>query len=199
MLRGNRVAALCGLLLLAGCAASGPTITTPTRSGAAVNAPAYRNGDQWHYHLTRSSGNNEQIRLTYRDGKFATDNQAGFDNYSVATVFRIASTLRPLDFPLTPGKTWQYQYRGTTPRGQTSWRDAVVKVIGPTAQPIQTKAGRFHAVELQRIETWGQAERRSTYFYSPDTKCVIKLIADLTSPFGNTRTDLELLSYKAGR
>jgi hypothetical protein len=38
-----------GFLFLAGCAASGQSITTPVRPGPAVNAPAYRNGDQWHY------------------------------------------------------------------------------------------------------------------------------------------------------
>lgn len=75
----------------------------------------------------------------------------------------------------------------------------MVKVIGPTAQPIQTKAGRFHTVELQRIETWGQIEVKSTYFYSPDAKSVVTLIADSTSPVGNTHRELELLSYRAGR
>jgi hypothetical protein len=67
-----------GIGLLAGCAASGPSISTPVRAGAAVAAPAYRNGDQWGYQIVRSTGNNDKLQISYRNGKFENDKPGGF-------------------------------------------------------------------------------------------------------------------------
>lgn len=193
------ILAMIGIGLLAGCTAGTPTISTPIRQGPAVGVPAYRNGDQWEYEIVRSTGNNDKLQISYRSGKFENDNQATFDNYFAATVYRTDSDLKPLAFPLTPGKAWSYRYQGTSGRGRTQWRDAEVKVIGPTAQPVTTKAGKFKAVEIQRIETWGNAQRTSTYFYSSDTGSVIKMIADTVSPTTNVRVEMELVKYNRGR
>jgi hypothetical protein len=73
-----------------------------------------------------------------------------------------------------------------------------VKVIGPTVQPVKTQAGQFKAVEIQRVETWGAAERKTTYFYSPDTKTVVKLVSDIASPTTNQHYEMELLKYSGG-
>jgi len=186
--------AVIGIGLIVGCIAATPTINTPIRQGPAVAAPTYRNGAQWTYEIIRSTGNNDKLQIRYRAGKFENDNQATFDNYFAATVYRPDGELKPLNFPLTPGKTWNYRYQGTS-RGRTQWRDAEVKVIGPTAQPVKTKAGQFKAVEIQRIETWGNAQRTSTYFYSPDTGSVIKMVADTVSPTTNVRLEMELVKY----
>jgi hypothetical protein len=196
---GNTLLTFVGIGLLAGCAASTPSINTAIRQGPAVAAPTYRTGDQWAYQVVRSTGNNDTLRISYRNGKFENDNQATFDNYFAATVYRTDSDLKPLDFPLTPGKAWSYRYQGTSGRGRTQWRDAEVKVIGPTAQPVTTKAGKFKAVEIQRIETWGNAQRKSTYFYSPDTGSVVKMAAETVSPTTNVRVEMELVKYNGGR
>lgn len=194
-----KILSIIGIGLLAGCAASGPSISTPVRPGPAVNAPAYRNGDQWMYQIVRSTGNNDKLQISYRNGKFENDNQGAFNNYFAVTIYRSEGELKPLYFPLTPGKSWSYRYQGTSTRGRTAWRDAEVKVIGPAAQPVKTKAGQFKAVEIQRVETWGAAARKSTYFYSPDTKCVVKLVTHTVSPTTNVQVEMELLKYNAGR
>jgi hypothetical protein len=178
----NKILSVIGIGLLAGCATITPAINTPIRQGPAVAAPAYQNGDQWAYQIVRSNGNNEQIRISHRSGKFETDNPEAFDSYAFATVYRATGDLKPLNFPLTPGKSWSYRYEGTSGRGRTMWRDAEVKVVGPTVQPVRTKAGQFKVVEIQRVETWGAAVRKTTYFYNPDTKSIVKLIADIASP-----------------
>jgi hypothetical protein len=193
------ILSIIGVGLLSGCAASGPTISTPVRTGAAVAAPAYQNGDQWTYQIVRSTGNNDKLQISYRNGKFQNDNQAAFDSYLAATVYRSDGDLKPLDFPLNPGKSWNYRYQGTGGAGRKMWRDAEVKVIGPTVQPVDTKAGHFKAVEIQRVEIWGNAERKSTYFYSPDTKSVVKLVSDTVSPTTNVRVDMELITFSADR
>src|SRR5918996_3112217 len=127
---------LLGIVVLNGCASSAPTISAPVRAGAAIAAPAYANGDQWVYRVLRQTGKDEQIRITYRNGKFEHDNQEIFDGTIWANVYRADSELKPLNFPLTPGNSWSYRYQATDARGRKSWRDAEVKVIGPTAQPI---------------------------------------------------------------
>jgi len=193
------ILAVIGIGLFVGCTATTPTITTPIRQGPAVAAPAYRNGAQWTYEIVRSTGNNDKLQISYRGGKFENNNQAAFDNYFAATVYRSEGELKPLTFPLTSGKTWSYRYQGTSSQGRTQWRDAEVKVIGPTAQPVTTTAGKFKAVEIQRIETWGNAQRKSTYFYSPDTGSVIKMVADTVSPTTNVHVEMELVKYNGGR
>ena len=187
-----------GVALFIGCAAGTPTINTPIRQGPAVAAPAYRNGDQWAYQIVRQPGNDEQIRISYRNGKFEHDNPTIFDGAIWAIVHRMDGDLKALTFPLSPGKSWSYRYQGTSARGRTMWRDAEVKVIGPTLQAVKTRAGLFKAVEIQRVEAWGAAVRKTTYFYSPDTKSVVKLIADIASPTTNQHYEMELVKYNAG-
>jgi hypothetical protein len=193
----NKILSIIGVGFLTACAASGPTISTPVRSGAAVPAPAYQNGDQWTYQIVRSTGDNEQIRLSYQNGKFEHDNPTIFDGAIWAIVYRTGGDLQPLTFPLTPGKSWSYRYQATDSRGRKNWRDAEVKVIGPTVQPVKTKGGQFKAVEIQRVETWGAAERKSTYFYSPDTKSVVKLMSDNLA--NRQHYEMELIKFAPGR
>jgi hypothetical protein len=194
---GKKILSIFAVGLLTACAASGPTITTPVRSGAAIPAPAYRNGDQWTYKIIRSTGDNEQIRINYRNGKFEHDNPTVYNGAIWAIVYRTDGDLQPLTFPLTPGKSWSYRYQATDPRGRKSWRDAEVKVIGPTAQPIKTAAGQFKTVEIQRFETWGGTERKSTYYYSPDTKSVVKLMSDNLA--NQQHYEMELSKFVPGR
>jgi hypothetical protein len=190
-----------GVVLLAGCAASGPSISTPVRQGPSVAAPTYRNGDQWTYRVVRQTGKNEEVRVSYRNGKFEADNPEVFDGSIWANVYRTDSELKPLNFPLTPGKSWSYRYQATDARGIRGSRNAEVKVIGPTTEPVKTAAGQFKAIEIQRFEWWGKgAERKTTYFYSEDTRSVVKLTGNISSPVvGSQQFEMELLKYSAGK
>jgi len=161
----------------------------------------YRSGDQWTYRVVRQTGKNEQVVISYRNGKFETDNPEIFDGSIWAIVHRADSELKPLNFPLASGKSWSYRYQATDARGVRSSRNAEVKVIGPTAQPVTIAAGQFKAIEMQRSEWWGRgAERKTTYFYSEDTRSVVKLTGNLSSPVsGSLQFEMELLKYSAGK
>ena len=165
---GVKVLPLIWIMLLVGCGASSttPAVTDLVRPGPAVSVPVYQGGDQWVYRVVRQTGKDEQIRITYRNGKFENDNQEIFDGTIWANVYRTDSEFKPLNFPLTPGSSWNYRYQATDATGRKSWRDAEVKVIGPTTQHMKTAAGQFKAIEIQRFETWGRAQRKTTYFYS---------------------------------
>ena len=113
------------------------------------------------------------------------------------TLPHINPTFKSLDFPLTPGKKWSYKYEWTSrSSGRTRSRDAQVTVIGPVSKPITTPAGQFKVIEIQRTETLGRAERKSTYFYSTESKSVVKMTAVTTGSRRGTRYyELELIKY----
>jgi hypothetical protein len=143
------------IMLLVGCGATTtPNVNIPVRSGPEVAAPVYQAGEQWAYRGVRPTGGPADIRITYNNGKFENDNQKLFDGSIWATVYRPDSNLKPLSFPLAPGKSWNYEYQFTSPTtGWTLSRKAEVKVIGSTAQPVKTQAGQFKATEIRRTET----------------------------------------------
>jgi hypothetical protein len=195
-----KVLSLTWMVLLVGCGATSTTPPITVRPGPAVAAPGYANGDQWVYRVVRQTGKDEQIRITYRNGKFEHDNQEIFDGTIWANVYRSDSEYKPLNFPLIPGNSWSYRYQATDASGRRSWRNAEVRVVGPIAEPLKTPAGQFKAIEIQRFETWGRAQRKTTYFYSEDTRSVVKLTGDISSAAaGSQQYDMELINYTAGR
>jgi hypothetical protein len=165
-----------------------------------VAAPVYQAGEQWAYRGVRPTGGPADIRITYNNGKFENDNQDLFDGSIWATVYRPDSNLKPLSFPLAPGKSWTYDYKATSvSTGRTFLRHAEVKVIGPTPQPVKTGAGQFKATEIRRTETWGNAQRDTTYFYSADTKSVVKLTSTIYTNAGAEKYEMELIKFSPGR
>jgi len=106
-----------------------------------------------------------------------------------------------LDFPLSPGKKWSFRYPnpGLTGRGavfvQPNFRDAEAEVIGPVSQPLETPAGKFKVVEIRRTDS-ALGKYELVYFYSPETKSVVKLtgiIIEDGEPIGHY--DMELIKY----
>jgi hypothetical protein len=106
-----------------------------------------------------------------------------------------------LDFPLLAGKKWSFRYprRFYLGRGRRTWATASAEVIGQVPA-VETPAGKFDAIEIQRLDSLS-APAYLTYFYSPQTKSVIKLRAELGA--GNPsssgrRFELELIAYGTG-
>ena len=166
------------------------------RSGPSVAAPVYKAGDSWvfRFKIPNRSG---QGKITFKNGKLVADGASIWSSSWGVTLLHINPTFKPLDFPLTPGKTWSYKYERTSTRtGRTTSRDAQVTVIGPVSKPITTPAGQFKVIEIQRTETLGRAERKSTYFYSKESKSVVKMTAVTSGPRRGTRHyELELIKY----
>ncbi len=130
-----------GVAILVSCGHTSTALNVPVRKGPSVQAPAYQQGDSWVFKVVREGSPEEEDCVSFRNGKFESSNLDFFDGAIWTTVYRAKDDLKPLDFPLTPGKTWRYTYSGTNSRGRTSWREAEVKVIGPTARPMETAAG----------------------------------------------------------
>jgi len=205
MLRGRRVSfLLLGVLVFAGCGSASPlVIRVPLRPGPSVEAPVYHRNDRWVFRAATENDSPKEFtvlppteEISYRDAKLAENYYSQlFDETIWITVNYNRAEIKTFDFPLVAGKTWSYNYDGN---GKISLRAAQVIVVGPTVQPVQTAAGKFNAIEIRRIETWRNGERTTTYFYSPETKSVIKLDADASGLEGDRHYEMELLRYGLG-
>jgi len=191
------------------------------RADNAVKAPIYRDGDWWTFRTKRIYANGKSEvgnhRLTYKNGAFQTDDASFLRGEDIAmtpsflpfaTVHLTDPARRWLDFPLLPGRTWSFQYRRRSfnqeddlkPRylgGSRvfTWVDANAEVAG--YRSVVTPAGKFDALEINR---WDILHRPVplTYLYSPLSKSVIKLEADIEfreSQTGATRFEMELIAY----
>jgi putative ABC transport system substrate-binding protein len=191
------------------------------RADNAVKAPIYRNGDWWLFRIKRiypdGKSEVEEHRVTFRGGAFQTHDTSFLRGEDIpmtpsflpfATVYLTDPARKWLDFPLIPGKTWRFQYRRRSfttaddlkPRyfggGRAfTWVEASVEVVGQRS--VVTPAGKFDAVEINRLDSLHRAAHL-TYFYSPQSKSVVKLEADIDlrdSETGATRFELEMIAF----
>ena len=187
------------------------------RADNVVKAPVYRDGDWWVFRIkTTNSSGREQIethRVTFRNGEFESDDPsflAGGDQPGTPSFLPFASVYLKdpqrqwLQFPLLTGKTWSFYYRrrnlvGKTYKGASALASAVV--IGEAAQQIQTQAGKFKTIQINRTDTLNGVGHL-TYFYSPQAKSVVKLSAEAITavfpPDTRRQYELELIGYGNG-
>jgi hypothetical protein len=146
--------------------------------------------------------------VAFKNGKFETDHLSflrGEDLAAGATfrpfpsVYLTDPESRWLDFPLIPGRQWSFRYRRRyyLGRGNLTSATATAEVIGRAAQPVRTPAGTFDAVEITRSDNL-RPIATLTYYYSPQTKTVVKAMAgiDPENPASSSRRfELELIAY----
>ena len=195
---------LFGILSFVGCGSTPILLKIPVRPGPSVEAPIYHRNDRWVFRATKE--NNSPLEFTVSPPVDQFDCEEAniaevchtqlFDESLWTTINYERPKIKSLDFPLVPGKTWSYAYGGN---GYIYLRDAQVLVVGPTLQPVRTAAGEFSAIEIRRIETWRNGERTTAYFYSPETKSVVKLHADAFGLDGDRHYEMELLRYDLGK
>lgn len=200
-----------------------------------VGRPALRVGDRWVYGgretgdsaadgrvvvervVTRLAGDRAELRQTPLDaatrrpaGPSRTRN-VGLSSWHFDPGVRSAGEIRSLAFPLTPGKTWQYEYWLTTGAvdAVTTYRYRA-RVAG--AESVRTPAGRFDAVRVVHEGEWsrpvlehGQPGVRggavtTTYWYAPAVGTWVRLEIDLRRPDGGQELGVlqELLEYRRG-
>jgi hypothetical protein len=175
----------------------------------AVKAPAYKDGEWWVFRIKTiyldGKVEVEEHRVTFKNGKFESDDPAfltggdlaGPPSFLPFASVHIAEPGRQwLDFPLLAGKKWSFRYpRRYYYGGKPTWAMATAEVIGQVPQAVETQAGKFNAIEIHRWDSLS-APAYLTYFYSPQTKSVIKLRAELSAAkLSGRRFELELIAY----
>jgi putative ABC transport system substrate-binding protein len=185
------------------------------RADNAVKAPVYQEGDWWVFRIkTIYSDGKAQVedhRVLFKEGKFESDYPiflTGGDLPGTPSVLPFASVFiadprrRWLDFPLLPGKTWNFYYPSASyVRGRRRLTRAAAEVIGKASKPIVTPAGAFEAIEISRHDQVTVAAYL-TYFYSPQTKSVVRLKAEMEFPHSESsgrQFELELVAYGTER
>ncbi len=63
---------------------------------------------------------------------------------------------------------------------------------------MKTPAGSFNVIKIRRDDWGGLGRADLTYYYSPETKSVVKLTADSESRSGVKRYEMELIKYGRG-
>lgn len=163
----------------------------------AAEKPTYKEGEQWVFKVKGTMAEFDgEYQVTYSDGKFQSNDMQFLTSAVFVTVYLADPQKKWLEFPLVAGKKWsfRYQHRGAT-TGRLNWRDSEVEVIGPVPQPVKTPAGEFKVIEVRRTDFFGRARFDLSYFYSPETKSVVKLGVDTHSPEGKMHSEMELIKY----
>ena len=115
-----------------------------------------------------------------------------------------ASNMQALRFPLEVGKRWTYStdwhLKAKGSRG-TADGEAIVVAY----ETVRVPAGTFEAFKIVRKDRihgtspvgsqYGGAEATATYWYAPDARAIVKLVAH--NPYLGTRT-VELVEYGLG-
>jgi hypothetical protein len=179
--------ALLGLLALAGTGCAVTDKDEQTKEQESVPRPEWRLGDRWVFQRTLVSG--ASIVVTHqvvaaREGYTLRVLGAAGDVTRQWTpeLHLIAETLGGdasvhfdpavmyFAWPMGPGKTWTQEFQYTD--GRNDGRYANTWKISPTVVPVDTVAGRFYAL---RIERASGPQRLETYWYSPRVRYWVRL------------------------
>jgi hypothetical protein len=152
---------------------------------AETSAPIYKDGDFWVFKIDRQStavSNSKFIQglytIRFKDGKFlmeASDVQYFSD--TVPSVYGLTENPPWLRFSLDAGKKWTYQFRYLSEDRRFYSVNSEFVVVGPETASIAL--GTFEAIKVIRSDVGARAGKIvQTYFYSPKTGSVIKVITE---------------------
>jgi hypothetical protein len=174
-----------------------------------VPAPAFEDGDTWQFNVTRKGGGiavstditEGLYELVFSQGKVKVYQMSGSQKAEMAiqpdgpgqglmSMVAKSEELQDLKFPLSAGQKWTYEYERTPPGARRSQRRSVeVTVVG--LEQINTPAGTFRAYKLVGNASWGKnAGSTTTFFFSPETRSVVKRVVVNTHNSATAETEL---------
>ncbi|HEY7168818.1 MAG TPA: hypothetical protein VIB79_29940 [Candidatus Binatia bacterium] len=170
--------------------------------------PKYKNGDSWLFSVKEGGSTGSSTKLlngTYEvsmvDGKVKTAAVNGSQKEDLEprpSVLLSLLTFSPnLDFPLTVGKQWSREYKATyVGSNKQVSRKITYEVKG--VEQVTTQAGTFHAVKLESDDRSGPRDYWvTTYWYSPETKSIVKSVFDSSAGGQVTglQREIELIKF----
>jgi hypothetical protein len=161
-------------------------------------APSFKEGDTWQFNISRKgqiAQSTEQndgvyelsfsqgaIKLYQIDGSKKNEITIQPDGPTQALLRLVGKSdqRQHLKFPLSAGQKWTYEYVTRPPGSKFDQRrSAEVNVVG--MEQVTTPAATFKAYKLIRSESWTVGSLRgqrggstTTYFYSPETRSIVK-------------------------
>jgi hypothetical protein len=185
-------------------------------------APAFKEGDTWQFNISRkgqiasSTDQNDgmyelsvtqgAVKLYDVNGGQKTEIPIQPDGPTQVLLGLVGkSNQRPdLKFPLSAGQKWTYQYE-TRPAGLSRDQRRSVEVNVAGIEQVNTPAGSFKAYKIIRSESWsttgrgggtGGGSSTTTYFYSPETRSIVK--ASLVNENNPGTVERELIKFTPG-
>lgn len=163
--------------------------------------PSYKNGDAWLFTAkdsgTIGSDPSRMLNGTYEvsifGGKIKTASVTGSQKDDLdprpPALLALLTFAPNLNFPLTVGKQWSRDYKGTyIGSSKPIARKVTYEVKG--IEQVTTPAGTFRAFKLESDDRAGGRDYfTTTYWYSPETRSIVKLIFDATA--GGQETGLQ--------
>lgn len=191
-MRGVRAGRL-GLALLLGAAAlAGAGCATEREKQAqeqeSVPRPEWRVGDRWVFRRTSLAGATavvtHRVVAATAEGytvrilglaaevtrQWTPDLHLGQEALGDGMTVRYEPPASYFTWPLKPGQTWGQEFQYTD--GRNDGRYANTWKVGETIEPIDTVAGRFYAL---RVERWSGTQRLEAYWYSPRIRYWVRL------------------------
>ena len=184
-------------------------------------APVHKEGDTWQFNFSRkgqiassTEQNDGMYELSITQGVVKIYAVNGNQKNEIAIqpdgpsqgllrlIGKSDQDERPnLKFPLSAGQKWTYQYVTRLPNTRRDQRRSVeVSVI--EMEQVTTAASTFKAYKLVRSESWsaGIAGRgnssTTTYFYSPETRSVVK--SSTVNDNNPGTVEIELIKFTPG-
>ena len=170
--------------------------------------PSYKNGETWLF-AAKEGGSigstSNPISGTYElsivDGKFKIAAVNGSEREELdprpAPLAGLLTFGQNLDFPLTVGKQWERDYK-IPYRGSNKLISRKITYQVKGIEQVTTTAGTFRAFKLESDDRAGPRDYWvTTYWYSPETKSIVKSQFDSTAGGQETglKRDIELIKF----
>jgi hypothetical protein len=119
--------------------------------------------------------------------------------WPLLVLFGLYKTQEDLKFPLSVGQKWDYQYR-IAERGARREFNRNVQISVTGIEQVTTPAGTFQAFKLEKEDRLGPRDFwLTTYYYSPETKSVIKSFTDYSGAGTAGKREIELIKFGSVR
>lgn len=185
---------------------------SPASSQDEATKPAYKNGETWLFAVKEfgtigSSSNllNGNYEVSMIDGKQKTAVVSGSQKDDLdprpLALLNLLTFGPNLEFPLTVGKQWTRDYKGTyVGSNKPVTRKVTYEVKG--IEEVTTAAGTFRAFKLESDDRAGPRDYYTTsYWYSPQSRSVVKLLFDASAGGQVTglQRQIELISFSPAK
>jgi len=144
------------------------------------------------YEVLYVQGNFKTFRMT-SNGREPADRAA---RGPLLALVGQSPVVKDLKFPFSVGQKWDYSYEFTVIGARKPFlRTVEISVTG--VEQVSTPAGSFNAFKLEKEETFKLGEHPwvGTFYYSPDTKSIVKYSFDATQIGAGTKREIELIKF----
>lgn len=152
-----------------------------------VSAPVFEDGDSWIFEVAEKNvpvsstvSYNGTFKVVYHRGKLRIfDLTTGQEekrvghNRHFGELLGLHKQVANLNFPMYIGLKWDNDYlHRIRSAKRAAWQHEKYSVIG--LEDVTVRAGTFRAFKIYKYMTGPNNRHETTYFYSPDTKCIVK-------------------------